>query len=191
MLPGVDHRGMRVACLVIAVILVVADQVSKRALLGLMEVRNCQPVGGLPHFCDPVELTSFFNLVMVWNRGVSFGMFSGSAWSGPALLGAINLVVAVGLIVWMMRAGGRLLPLSLACVVAGAIGNAIDRFVWGAVADFFDVYASGGLGDWLIGAVGTAHWPAFNVADIAISVGVIGLIADSLFGGRESSRKTS
>lgn len=182
---------MRRAYLAVVALLVVIDQLSKHALVAHMEVRNCQDLGGLPHFCDPVVLGPFFNLVMVWNRGVSFGMFSNAGWSGPALLGVINLVVAAGLIWWMLRARGRLLTLSLAFVAGGAIGNAIDRFVWGAVADFFDVYASGGAADWLIGAVGTAHWPAFNVADVAISVGVIGLIVDSLFGGRESTRKTT
>ena len=182
---------MRPVLIAVVAVLILVDQASKRLLLGVMEVRNCQLIEGLPFLCDPVPLTSFFNLVMVWNRGVSFGMFSGSDWSGPMLLGAINLVVAAALIVWMIKAQGRLLPVSLAFVAGGAVGNAIDRFVWGAVADFFDVYASGGFGDWLIGVVGTSHWPAFNVADVAISVGVIGLIADSLFGGRESTRKTS
>lgn len=182
---------MRLVLIAVVAFLILVDQASKRLLLGVMEVRNCQMIDGLPFFCDPVHLTSFFNLVMVWNRGVSFGMFSDSDWSGPVLLGAINLFVAAGLMIWMLRTNGNLLRISLALVIAGAVGNAIDRFVWGAVADFFDVYASGGLGDWLIGVVGTSHWPAFNVADIAISVGVIGLIADSLFGGRESTRKTS
>lgn len=182
---------MRGVLLVLSTVLIALDQVSKHLLVGVMEQRNCRLIDGLPHLCDPVEITGFFNLVMVWNRGVSFGMFAGSDWSGPAVLGVINLVVAAGLTVWMVRARGNLLRFSLALVIAGAVGNAVDRFVWGAVADFFDVYASGGFGEWLIGAVGTSHWPAFNIADIAISVGVIGLIADSLFGGREGTKKTT
>jgi signal peptidase II len=186
-----ESCDMRKILLITVGLVIVLDQASKHVLAGMMATRNCRIHEGLPHFCDPVPLLPFFDLVMVWNRGVSFGMFSNTAWSGPAVLGVINLVVAAGLVWWMRKADGRLLPLSLALVAGGAVGNAIDRFVWGAVADFFDVYATGRFGEWVYGLMGTAHWPAFNVADIAISVGVIGLIVDSLFGGRESTRKTS
>jgi len=181
---------MRLFSLIVIAAAVAVDQLSKHALLGHMTERGCQVLEGLPHFCEPDRLLPFFNLVMVWNRGVSFGLFSESG-SSAALLGAINLIVAAALIVWIFRADGRLLPLSLAFVAGGAIGNAIDRFVWGAVADFFDVYLSGSAGEWAIGTFGTSHWPAFNIADVAISIGVIGLIVDSLFGGREGTRKAT
>jgi signal peptidase II len=182
---------MRKILLITVGLVIVLDQASKHVLAGMMATRDCRIHEGLPHFCDPVPLLPFFDLVMVWNRGVSFGMFSNTAWSGPVILGVINLVVAAGLVWWMFRAQGRLLQVSLALVAGGAVGNAVDRFVWGAVADFFDIYATGAAADWLIAQIGTAHWPAFNVADIAISAGVVGLIVDSLFGGRESTRKTT
>ena len=126
----------------------------------------------LEHVMDPprvVEVTGFFNLVLVGNRGVSFGMFSSdSAWSQPLLAG-FALCVAVGLAVWLRRERSRFVALALGLVIGGAIGNAIDRFAHGAVVDFLDVHALG----W--------HWPAFNVADSGISVGVVLIVLDGLF----------
>jgi len=167
------------------------DQLSKWLLLGVMETRNCRLIDGLPHLCDPVPVLPFFDLVMVWNRGVSFGLFSSGGEGGQYILAAVNIAVAAGLAVWLSRTDTRLVRIALVLVIGGAIGNAIDRFVWGAVADFFDVYLTGAAGAWVAGWAGTSHWPAFNIADIAISAGVVGLIVDSLFGGRESTRKAS
>ncbi|MAI49958.1 MAG: signal peptidase II [Rhodospirillaceae bacterium] len=123
-----------------------------------------------------IEVTSFFNLVMVWNRGVSFGLFSSiSPWT-PVLLGTIAVVISMVLALWMYRARSRWLCVSLALVIAGALGNAIDRVIYGAVADFLDFHAGG------------YHWPAFNVADIAISMGVVMLLFDGLIEKRRNNR---
>ncbi|WP_416898107.1 MAG: signal peptidase II [Minwuia sp.] len=178
---------------ILAACIVAADQISKHLLVGVMSERGCQILAGLPYGCQPIELLSFFNLVMVWNTGVSFGLFSDGGESSKYLLGVINLAVAAALCVWLvrMKSGGALLRLSLALVAGGAVGNAIDRFVWGAVADFFDVYLSGGAGVWALENLGSSHWPAFNIADVAISLGVIGLILDSLFGGREGTKRAT
>jgi signal peptidase II len=113
-----------------------------------------------------IEITPFFNLVEVWNRGVSFGLFaSDSSWT-PILLSALAIAISVVLIVWLKRAETRLLALALGIVIGGAIGNVIDRVIWGHVYDFLDFHIAG------------YHWPAFNVADSAISIGVVLILID-------------
>lgn len=115
-----------------------------------------------------IEVLPFFNLVMTWNRGVSFGIFGGGALSPWAILGfAVLLALCLG--VWLWKTPDRLLHYGLGMMIGGALGNAIDRVHWGAVADFLDVHAFG----W--------HFWAFNVADAAISIGAVLLVFDSLF----------
>jgi signal peptidase II len=109
----------------------------------------------------PVHVTSFFNLVMVWNRGVSFGMFSG--WDAKWMLAGLSAIICTMLLLWS-RAFDRPKLLCTGAIIGGAVGNVIDRFVYGAVADFFDVHVAG------------HHWPAFNVADMCIVCGVILLL---------------
>ncbi|MFT7570069.1 MAG: signal peptidase II [Paracoccaceae bacterium] len=123
-----------------------------------------------------IEVTSFFNIVMVWNRGASFGLFSSNSPWTPVLLGAVAVMISIVLAVWMFRAKSRWLAVSLGLVIGGALGNAIDRVIYGAVADFLDFHAAG------------YHWPAFNVADIAISIGVIMLLFDGLIEKRRNNR---
>ncbi len=122
-----------------------------------------------------VEVTSFFNLVMVWNRGVSFGLLGGAALP-PWLLAAFAGLVAVGLAVWLTRVSGRWLGIGIGLIVGGAVGNIVDRLRYGAVADFLDFH------------IGAYHWPAFNVADAAISVGLVVLVIDSLLIRREGRK---
>ncbi|WP_417517096.1 signal peptidase II [Minwuia sp.] len=184
-------RPMPLRPLALALLIIIADQVSKLMLIDLMADRSCREIGGLPHLCEPVVLTSWFNLVMVWNTGVSFGLFSNGGDSSRYILGVINLVVATGLTIWLWRTPETRLRLGLAFVIGGAVGNAIDRFNYGAVADFFDVFLSGAAGEWAFRTLGSNHWPAFNIADMAISLGVIILVFDSLFGGGESSKRAS
>lgn len=122
-----------------------------------------------------IELTPFFNLVMVWNRGISFGAFgNGSAWTSWALT-AVAAIIVAGLLVWLWRAKTRLIAVALGLVIGGAIGNVIDRVRVGAVADFLDFH------------VGSYHWPAFNLADSAITVGVGLILLEALLGERRSS----
>jgi signal peptidase II len=123
-----------------------------------------------------IELLPFVNLVAVWNYGVSFGMFNnGSAAASWIFIIVAALIVAV-LAVWLYRAGRAVPAAALGLVIGGAIGNVLDRIRFGAVFDFLDVHVAG----W--------HWPAFNVADSAISIGVAVLFIDSLFHGSESSK---
>lgn len=119
-----------------------------------------------------IEVTGFFNIVMVWNRGASFGLFGASGGWGPLILGGFALVICAALTVWLSKVTHRWLGVGIGLVIGGALGNVIDRLTYRAVADFLDFHAFG------------YHWPAFNVADMSISVGVGLLLLDGLIGGR-------
>ena len=113
-----------------------------------------------------IEITGFLNLVEVWNRGVSFGLLaSSSAWT-PVLLSALAIAISIVLLVWLRKAETLLLSIALGIVIGGAVGNVIDRILWGHVFDFLDFHIAG------------YHWPAFNVADSAISIGVALILID-------------
>nr|WP_114395433.1 signal peptidase II [Oleisolibacter albus] len=117
----------------------------------------------------PTQITGFFNLVMAWNRGVSFGLFAHEADFMPYVLIAMALVISAVLVVWLQRTQQLFQAVSIGLVIGGALGNVIDRVRFGAVADFLDFHIAG----W--------HWPAFNVADSCIVVGVVLLVAEGLF----------
>jgi signal peptidase II len=147
--------------LVTALIVLVLDQILKLAVLDLLD-------GG----ARAIVVTPFFNLVLVWNRGVSFGMLQGLGAILPWALAAVALAVIVGLVVWLSRTGQRPVAFGLGLVIGGALGNVVDRARYGAVADFLDFHLAG------------YHWPAFNLADAAICVGAVILIADGLLAPR-------
>ncbi len=149
--------------LILAFAVLVLDQATKHYMLFVL---NLPIVGHIPL----VGLGPFgFDLTMVWNRGVTFGMLAGdSPWTQTAL-SLLALAIAGFLLRWMSRAENRLTALALGAVVGGAVGNVIDRFRFGAVADFFDAHAWG----W--------HWYVFNPADAAIVLGVVALVGDALF----------
>lgn len=149
----------------LAALVILFDQASKIYVLALFDPPR--PI---------IEVTSFLNIVLVWNRGISFGLFGSGADYMPWVLSGLALVIAVVLVVWLARVRTRLPAIGIALVLGGAVGNVIDRIRFGAVVDFVDFHLSG----W--------HWPAFNVADSAITVGVVLLLYDSLFGGRESGK---
>lgn len=110
-----------------------------------------------------IVLTRFFNLTPAWNYGVSFSLFYDRSGDNAWILAAVAGVVTLGLLVWLWRAQGIFLRGGLGLVIGGAIGNLIDRIAFGAVFDFLDAHLLG------------YHWPAFNLADSAICIGV-GLI---------------
>ncbi len=123
-----------------------------------------------------IPVLPFFDLVLAWNRGISFGMFdAGSVW-GPWLLSGIALVIVGFLGVWFRRAEMLSTTLALGLIMGGALGNVIDRVRLGAVIDFIDLHAGG------------YHWPAFNVADAAITVGAVLLIVETLFSPARKKR---
>ena len=115
-----------------------------------------------------MRLASWLELIVVWNRGISYGLFQQHTELGRWLLTAVSIVAAIGLSLWMRRAAGHLLAAALGLIAGGAIGNAIDRIAYGAVFDFIHFHVAG------------FSWYVFNVADAAIVAGVIGLVYDSL-----------
>ena len=116
---------------------------------------------------EPVEFASFINLIVVWNRGISYGLFQQNSELGRWGLIVISILAAIGLSVWIRRTNAKLLAVSLGLIVGGAIGNVIDRLAYGAVFDFIQFH----IGSW--------SWYVFNVADAAIVAGVVGLLYDS------------
>ena len=144
--------------LIFIAVLIGADQFLKQYMLSLV-------------FEPPrvIEVTGFFNLVPVWNRGVSFGMLGDSETSRWVLVGLAFAIVAI-LVVWLIRAGSTVVVFALVLVIGGALSNVIDRIVFGAVVDFIDIHAFG----W--------HWPVFNLADMSIVAGTALLLYDGLFG---------
>lgn len=150
-------RGLSLAALV-----AVLDQLSKWVvLLWVMDPPRV------------IDVTGFFNLVLVWNRGVSFGLFQSDSIWGPILLGCMTSGIIVFLYFWLKNAETRLTAAAIGLVMGGAVGNLIDRIVHQGVVDFLDFHAFG------------YHWPAFNVADSAITVGVVIIILESLFERKE------
>lgn len=150
--------------IILAVLVIALDHISKWWIL--TDVMNPPRV---------IEVTSNFNLVLAWNRGVSFGMFSQDSTYGPYFLTGVAVAIVIGLSIWLWKSETRWSALALGLVIGGAIGNVIDRLLHGAVVDFLDVHAFG------------YHWPAFNVADSAICVGAAMLILESLFNRDNSS----
>ena len=116
----------------------------------------------------PVALGPFLDLVMVWNPGISFGLLQSEAALTQVLLSAFALAVVAGLLWWLRRAETRMVAAAIGLIVGGALGNVVDRLSYGGVADFFYFH------------LGEYYWPAFNVADAAIVVGVGGLLIDAL-----------
>ena len=124
------------------------------------------------HVMNPpiqIELTPFFNLILTYNQGVSFGMFSNGTEEGKWILVSVALVILGFLTRWLFQSPRLFNVITLGLIIGGAMGNVIDRVMVGAVVDFLDFHAFG------------YHWPTFNVADTAISIGAIGLILESFF----------
>lgn len=116
---------------------------------------------------EPVEFAPFVNLIVVWNRGISYGLFQQSSELGRWGLIVISIIASIGLSIWIRRTTAKLLAISLGLIVGGAVGNVIDRLAYGAVFDFIQFH----IGSW--------SWYVFNVADAAIVAGVVGLLYDS------------
>jgi len=116
-----------------------------------------------------IEVLPVFNVVLAFNRGVSFSMLTSDAAYSQHLLSGLAIIVCVGLLIWVRKHPAKYTNIAVALIVGGAIGNVIDRLRIGAVIDFLDVH----WGHW--------HWPAFNVADTAISIGAIIMVLDAVF----------
>jgi len=125
-----------------------------------------------------VAVTPFLDLVYVKNTGISYSLLDQDSTAGQLVLAAFGVAATVALWVWLAHgATNRLMAVSIGLIMGGALGNAIDRVVWGGVADFFSLHAFG------------YYWYVFNIADVAIVAGVIGLLYDSLLGSRNDAAK--
>jgi signal peptidase II len=149
--------------LILAAVVAALDQMTKIWVLEFFMARPGE---------NAVEMLPFFNLVLAWNRGVSFGLFNSGDASGTLLFAGLAAFIVAALLWWLKRAQGGWLGLAIGLVIGGALGNIIDRILRGAVVDFLDFH----LGVW--------HWFAFNVADTAITLGVIFIALDGLLGER-------
>ena len=176
--------------------LLVADQLSKWAVservirASLADIYGVERTGPPLGFVEwittlperlpfhSIEILPFFNLVMVWNKGISFGMLNNGTEIAQYVLSGAALVISLGFLAWFSRTKSKLQALTIIMVVAGALGNVIDRLRFGAVIDFLDFHAYG------------YHFPAFNVADSCICIGVFLLIVQSVFfeTGRKNAR---
>jgi signal peptidase II len=148
----------------IALVVLLADQFTKLLIVGTFQLGDSQTV------------TSFFNLVRVHNSGAAFSMLStASGWQRWFFTGIG--IVATFFILWLLRSHPtqKLFCFALALVLGGAVGNVIDRIAYGHVVDFLDFHW-----DWLSPVFYEGHFPAFNIADSAISVGAVALIVDEL-----------
>ena len=160
---------------VIPAIVVILDQLSKYwAIAKFGAPQNICAINPHPNLKID-EFTPLFDLALVCNRGVSFGLFSNSPETARIVFTVFAAVMCVVLWVWMNKEKDKLLSFSLAMIIGGAIGNAIDRARFGAVTDFIDFSDMG------------FHW-VFNVADSAINVGVAGLIISMLLQGRAEKK---
>ncbi|HEX4370701.1 MAG TPA: signal peptidase II [Rhizomicrobium sp.] len=139
----------------------IADQGAKFALLYRLGFLHMAPGQGVP-------LLPFFNLVMVWNPGISYGLFPASSIVGTAILVLVSLAAIAGLGYWLWGMASLSLAIGVGLVIGGALGNLIDRLVYGRVADFFHLYGFG------------YDFYVFNVADVAITFGAVAIIYEVL-----------
>jgi len=147
-----------------AMVTLVADQASKLWLLNVFDLARRGVVQVMP----------FFDLVLAWNIGISFGWLQNDSQAAQIALMAVKVIAVVALAIWMARSHTRLATVALGLIIGGAIGNGIDRFAYGAVVDFalFHIEIGGK----------TYNWYIFNLADVAIVVGVAALLYDSFLG---------
>jgi signal peptidase II len=129
------------------------------------------------NLCSIIEVTPFFSINMVWNYGVSFGLFPAEDDVARFILIGFQIFVSLALFVWLLSVRHVILAAAIGLVIGGALGNVIDRFIYGAVADFFDFHLFG------------YHWYIFNVADAAIVVGVALLLLDALVLRRDEGER--
>ena len=146
-------------------ITLVIDQASKVWLLQVFELGRR----------GAVAVTPFFDLVLAWNTGISYGWFQQEGPFGQGALLALKVIAVALLWIWLAKASSRLSAVALGLIIGGAVGNGIDRLAYGAVVDFVLLHME--TATWRF------NWYVFNLADVAIVAGVIGLLYESLVGG--------
>jgi signal peptidase II len=151
--------------LAVAAIACLLDQASKLYLLKITDLAD-----------HPLRLGPFFDFVLTRNTGISYGLFQTQGELGAWLLLGFKALAVLLLWIWLARSKDRLTALALGLIIGGAVGNAIDRLTYGWVADFVFFHVSGA--NWRF------NWYVFNLADVAIVAGVMGLLYESLAGER-------
>jgi signal peptidase II len=142
--------------LAITAVVILIDQLSKIYMLGLLkDVRN-------------INIWPFFDLTLVYNRGISFGMLNGGGTVEIAIIALITSVIVIALTNWLLKTGSLYKSTCIGLIIGGAIGNVIDRFTQPGVVDFLDFH------------MGKHHYPAFNVADSCICVAVVLLLLENI-----------
>jgi signal peptidase II len=159
--------------LAVAAACAAADQALKLWLIFVLDLR----ARGI------ITLTSFLDFVLTWNRGISYGLFQQDGALGQWVLLALTAVAVILLGMWLARTTSRLTALALGLIIGGAVGNAIDRLAYGAVADFVLFHVTTETINF--------KWYVFNLADSAIVAGVAGLLYESLVGDRAAKAPRS
>ncbi|MBH5391174.1 signal peptidase II [Bradyrhizobium diversitatis] len=147
-----------------AMVTLVADQASKLWLLNVFDLAGR----------GAVRVTPFFDLVLAWNIGISFGWLQNDSQAAQLALMAVKGIAVVALAIWMARSHTMLATIALGLIIGGAIGNGIDRLAYGAVVDFALLHIE------IAGK--TYNWYVFNLADVSIVAGVAALLYDSFLG---------
>jgi signal peptidase II len=157
----------RIPGLSIAALCLIADQAHKLWMLFVYDIAARQPVHVAP----------FLDLVMAWNPGISYSLFAAETETGRWTLLGVTLLATSALGIWLWRAPDRLSASALGLIVGGALGNAYDRYAYGAVADFFYFFLETEM-------FGRLSWYVFNIADVAIVAGVALLLYESFLPSR-------
>ena len=152
--------------LLVALAVTILDQLTKAAVLGYFS--------GRLFGSRTLSLTPFFDLVLTYNRGMSFGLFNNAAGPNAVVFSLAAAAIIAGLCYWLSRATSPFLGAAIGLIIGGAVGNVVDRLRLGAVVDFLYFHA----GPW--------YWPAFNLADSAICLGVAAMLLDGLLLHREA-----
>jgi signal peptidase II len=159
--PTYAWGGLSWLVLTVAAICLILDQATKIWFVHGFDLAANGPVRVLP----------VLDFVLVWNRGISYGLFQQDSELGRWLLAGFTIAATIALWIWSTRVDLKLPALALALIIGGAIGNGVDRVVYGAVVDFVHFH------------VGTFSWYVFNLADVWIVAGVVGLLYDSFANG--------
>lgn len=160
-------RSARLTALTLAALIFVLDQASKLYVLYVLELE----------YRGPLTINPYIDLILVWNRGISYGLFQQHADWGRYGLVLLSIGAAIGLTIWLFRTPVKTIMFGTSLLIGGALGNALDRLIYGAVVDFILLHWQ----EW--------QWYVFNVADTAIVAGVLLLLYDSLL--REGRRMRS
>jgi signal peptidase II len=149
--------------LIVALLIAGCDQLAKTGIVALFAG---SPPGRL------IPLTPFFNLLLTRNSGITFGLFNNDAATNSMLFSLAAIIVMAILIWWLSRVETKFLAIAIGAIIGGAAGNVIDRLLDGSVVDFLDFH----LGSW--------HWPAFNLADSSICLGVVAMLLEGILSRR-------